>query len=334
MSNPALTYLVNDVVLETDVSEQMIEQHFTTLASWWINGEFEKLVAQGDEIIPVDIYDIRIVTYYLYSVWVVNNHQQFVDVIQVILRIFEKLYSEDDIAFKSSAENVKAIEDCTALLIKKIHKRLERFTPTLATVNEDPQQIVDQLMALMECLAPYTQLALTVKQLAEIKALYWPLIETVTHDADDANHNEINEVDSDEQQNVNDDVVTHPSTMGMVTWSHSLTLLMDKIALLEALVKRDQLYKAAVVVEDIQHELANFNPLLYLPQLFQGYTALKAQHISTFTHYIHSHNPHQWQALREHYTVDKKAFLGLSITPDQPEYADEREVSGMVYDDD
>jgi hypothetical protein len=93
------------------------------------------------------------------------------------------------------------------------------------------------------------------------------------------------------------------------TPSYPLQMLFKRIQLLHKLVEKQQDLKAAIVLNDIQAELENFNPLVYLPEYFISFAALRASNVSNLEPYFCEQESYQWQSLQQYYKTDMQAFL-------------------------
>ncbi|WP_299494626.1 type VI secretion system protein IglI family protein [uncultured Shewanella sp.] len=317
MPNSGLAHLISDIKIESDFSDILIEKNFQQFSGWWINGDFTRIIELGDEIIPTDAYDIRMTFYYLYSSWVtVENH-----CFENVLKVVEKLLIEYGNLPEANVVLASNLSDSIRLFLKKILKRLERFKPSLGTIQEDINDLYDRLERIKVTLEQYPELQVSCPFIEDIQAIYYPLLSAQGEEEEIKADGSAQSSMTPAIDSVNTQLINSQSVNIDGERSFPLAQLMEKIRLLEVLVQRDELYKGAVVVENIQYELANFNPLLYFPKVFSRYTAIKAQNSACFMKYIHAHEPNQWQALMENLSVDIDSFKALEITPEAPSNA-------------
>ena len=97
----------------------------------------------------------------------------------------------------------------------------------------------------------------------------------------------------------------------MVEGSHHLKILLKKLAAFESLVAARQFEKSAIVADDLNTIMANFDPKRYFPKLFSKYTLLRALHIGDITPYDQSKVTVEWQALQQLYEVDLEHFIAM-----------------------
>jgi hypothetical protein len=93
--------------------------------------------------------------------------------------------------------------------------------------------------------------------------------------------------------------------------SYHLTQLMRKIEAFATLLERGKLTPALIVAEDINATLAQFDPLLYFPQLFSRFIRLAAVHAGDLAKAAGDREAPPWKALRSLYQVDLEQFLAL-----------------------
>jgi hypothetical protein len=89
----------------------------------------------------------------------------------------------------------------------------------------------------------------------------------------------------------------------------SLDNLSRKLKIFEALIENDDYLKAAVVANDIDHLIENFDPLSYFPKLFAKYFSIFAKHVTALTEQYEKKDSLQVRALVKLYRTDLKMFL-------------------------
>jgi len=96
-----------------------------------------------------------------------------------------------------------------------------------------------------------------------------------------------------------------------VDGSYHLKILIDKLAMFEHLVQADKLNLAALVADDINAILTNFDPKVYFPQIFAKFSMLFALNIDELTIKKEQKKSIQWLALKELYKVDLNSFANF-----------------------
>jgi hypothetical protein len=91
--------------------------------------------------------------------------------------------------------------------------------------------------------------------------------------------------------------------------------LLEKLRAFETLIARNECGKAAIVAQDIQQTIANFDPRLFFPELFAGFfegLASRADELAAFGAQLEAPS---WSALTQLYRVDLEAFLRTGGKP-------------------
>lgn len=89
----------------------------------------------------------------------------------------------------------------------------------------------------------------------------------------------------------------------------SLDELSRKLKVFEDLIGKNDYLKAAVVANDIERMIENFDPLNYFPKLFSRYFSLFAKHVAALTDEFEKKETLQVKALEKLYRTDLQLFL-------------------------
>lgn len=89
----------------------------------------------------------------------------------------------------------------------------------------------------------------------------------------------------------------------------SLDSLSRKLKIFEALIEKNDYLKAAIVANDIDHLVENFDPLNYFPKLFAKYFSMFAKHVTALTEQYENKKSLQIKALERLYRTDLEMFL-------------------------
>ncbi|WP_226647862.1 type VI secretion system protein IglI family protein [Microbulbifer variabilis] len=315
MSNQTLEYLKDNIQLETCASKIILDEYFQSISSSWVNGNFLDIISHCDEILLNDTYDVRIVFYYLYSLWVESDSETHVDILSVIQKLLEEFTNEETDYLESDPVLAKYTCESISVFFKKLAKRLERFTPSVENFPLHAASIYEQLINLQELIGEDDRFSSAIQALESIVSIYFPLLDNKNEDIS-SEKNDIKN-DSESEENLANPVIDYAAPTGFANseCSYYLSELIDKIDVLKDLTKKGEDYKAAIVVEDIRITLANFDPLIYLPNLFKSYTAIIAEKAAVFSQYISEHDDNQWQALQQCYMVDRNGFRDMMVTP-------------------
>ena len=92
--------------------------------------------------------------------------------------------------------------------------------------------------------------------------------------------------------------------------SPELLSLLDKLDAFEALARRAEFRKAALVAADIQETIEHFDPREYFPELFSTFGSLVSEHVDSIAPYWEQRESVSWRMLQQFYQVDLAAFVG------------------------
>ncbi|MDP3278650.1 MAG: type VI secretion system protein IglI family protein [Deltaproteobacteria bacterium] len=92
-----------------------------------------------------------------------------------------------------------------------------------------------------------------------------------------------------------------------VSWA--LRELLDRMDAFDTLIEAGEPLRAAIVADDIQKQLAAFDPRRFLPALFSGHIARRVAHRAVLAE-ARQVSEDEWSELEQLYRVDLHAFVG------------------------
>jgi len=297
-----------------------IDPRFTDIATLVQEGRYEEASAQSEEILTEEIYDIRIMGYFIYGVFLEQGLGAMEDIFQAMA---EALGDNLD-AVGPLKNREKHIQTILNWLMKQLIKKLqyeeekkadlwdswlsdvssdqvqasldaaEGFGRELGSVlSDDAAPVLDGLTKVNEWLTNFQRL---VYQEPEV---------------------EPEEVVEEEEDELFDEPVEEPSPRAAVgnqepvsvEGSYPLQLLIRKIQAFDSLISDEKISRAALVADDINHIIENFDPRVYFPKLFSRFTLQYATHINGLSAFEEYKSSVEWQALQELYKVDLQSFV-------------------------
>lgn len=91
--------------------------------------------------------------------------------------------------------------------------------------------------------------------------------------------------------------------------SHPLRELIFKLSAFELLIRAGRFDRAAVLCDEVQAEVDNFDPRVYLPELFAAFGRLHAEHIVQLEAQREHRDSTRWRAYQQFYRVDPRGFV-------------------------
>jgi hypothetical protein len=181
MSHPYLKGFDHDELpLDPNLNFEQIEPHLSAVTSFWAAGRLEELVDYVKKLIDQQIYDIRLMSFYLYSLWEVDAFDCSMN--QALEALHHLIKQEDEVWFiKEQEENDKHAPDrldestrkqlkaSLNLFFNRVVQTLERFADQ--TENEEPTpceiiETTEQLADLLDQRFQFTDMVPLVQQIS------------------------------------------------------------------------------------------------------------------------------------------------------------------------
>lgn len=319
-------YINEDTEEIPETISNQVDDCFASMSSDWQGGNYLNIVESANKHPIYCLCDIRISAYYLYSLWVSQNDITS----ETVLTILTSILSHRQAPWRVSLPNQstksvnKVLSNSVTLLLRKITHHLEnpktqdriwQETPSRVlkslrtlhiTINEQLDTPIDELenvfASLQKCYSSLEQQALGKNN---EPASIPNVIENNTGTPTET----IKEQGTTENNIIDDSNLVNPM---LFKPSHALKQLFKHILLFQELVDQQAPLKAAVVLNDIQQELDNFNPLHYFPEYFTSFARLRAKHAANLEPLFEQQHSYQWKVLSECYKTNIHAFLTLN----------------------
>lgn len=305
-----------------------IDDCFGTMATFWQQGNYEHIVKQCDALPLYSLCDIRICVYYLYSLWLTQKNNPFSQSLVVLTKVIKHQHKNSILESdnKNCLTQSKILSNSLGLFFRKTLKLLESSSVRINPDDEDITLVLSALADLKQLMKAENIYfdedvnALRIKITRYFSNIQDQLDQALTDNSNIINaQSDLSEIEDEqsptsstrydrEHQQLIDVPPLNPS--------YPLQYLFKKIRALETLIENQQDLKAAIVLADIQTELDNFNPLVYLPEYFGGFAGLRAKHASQLEPYLSHHDSYQWQVLHDYYCADMAGFTAsTSVNP-------------------
>ncbi|MEQ8151707.1 MAG: type VI secretion system protein IglI family protein [Smithellaceae bacterium] len=278
-------------------------------------GDFQQAALQSREILTEKIYDIRIIGYYLYGHFAESGLAALEEIFTCLAEILRK-----NIAALGPARNrEKHIKNTLSWLFKTIsnnlvyetEKRTEIYSQWQASITpEQVQNILESGSGLQEAIA-------MLEVSSDITDVFTKILEWVQV-FQNVVHQEQNRDEEEQQLEVAKETVPQKEavktlndnfTIEGIEGSYHMKLLMRKLDAFDRLVEADKLALAAIVADDINNSISNFDPKLYFPGLFTRFYVQFAKNLNSLISYVQFKNSAAWATLQELYKVDIESFI-------------------------
>jgi hypothetical protein len=292
----------------------------TTLAQ---NGDYAGAASQAEEILEEGVYDIRIIVFYLYGLFIEQNPT----VLTTVFQCLDGLLTQNWEAVGPVVKREKHAQNSLNWLVKQLLKRLqyeesakgETWERWIVEAGSDEmQETLDAAAGLQRSLG--MALAEGSKPIMDglAKIIAWLRgFQQVAHRELESEPEPLQEDAAGPSLSQPVETAIPTSAMGSdaeapaVEGSYHLKVLIRKLQAFEQLIKEEKFPKAAIVASDINGILAGFDPKLYFPKLFARYSYLLATSITELAAYEDQKDTLEWHALEEYYKVDVDGFIEL-----------------------
>ncbi|TQV88493.1 type VI secretion system protein IglI family protein [Aliikangiella coralliicola] len=341
MSHSGLVCLQGLVERDPGIAEEYVEQAFLSMGSQWQVGNYDLIIERAEALFSQKVFDIRIVTYYLYSCWVVSPRAQLHQILNSLNTLLEQdcdVWLPLNITSRNceSKGTSDILLQCLKLLLKKVEQRIGQHSNEQEAFKSSCGLIVAEMNKLAAHLSNHFQLSELVYKIHEIRKNHFD--ELIEYDPESQSaENESQELNCEEhliESDSKNESTEKGTAQNCITrelnqnhaasqlechsrlelyCSHPLKKLIRKIELFDELISQKDLFKASIVNDDIQQEIDNFNPLHYLPSIFKRFAELRVVNEPLLSQHLAVRDTSYGQALREYYAVDMEGFFNLEL---------------------
>ncbi len=338
-----------------------IDPRFSDIAALVQGGKYREAAISSEEVLKEKIYDIRIIGYFLYGHFMERAITGLTD----IYLCLAALLSDNISALGPVRNREKHIQTILNWLVKQIMKTLQyeeerkkgiyntwisgvssdqvqealdasdRLRRILGPVLEDAAgPVLDGMMKINDWLVSFQRLVYREPEPEpEPKAEEEPAMEEIA----EAKEEIAPEFREEERERFFETAPeTEEKTTG-VEGSHYLKILMKKLEAFDTLISAQKYASAAIVADDINAIIANFDPRIYFPKLFIKFIRQHTANINNLVAYAEYKDSVVWQALQELYKIDLESFVDFdpgSIEMGAPGgYGGQDEYGGMPEDE-
>lgn len=328
----------------------VLDPRFVDIAGMIQDANFSGAAQQAQEIIEEEIYDIRIICYFLYGVF----NEQGPNALNGVFIILSGVLTRNWDAVGPTKNKEKQAKNSLNWFFKQINKTLENQEKKKEaewerwleqTSSDEIYQALDSAGQLKRHLpmalednasVALDQLAWTTGWMDSFYRLIYqeeaepeePKSEESEADDDDDTEeqgfnpgDEFEAPEDDREQSLDNGSEHIPQgaqfspgqggTLKSGQGSYLLQLLLRKMALFERLIKEDKNAGAALVAQDINRILADFDPQIYFPEIFSGFAGVYALNIEKILPFKECKSSAVWQAVEKFYHVDMDSFAKM-----------------------
>jgi len=309
-----------------------IDPRFVDITTLVQNGEYESAAYQAEEILKEGIYDIRIIGYFLYGVFLEDGVGRLKDVFDV----WKLLFTENWEAIGPLKRKEKHAQTILNWFMKQFLKKVEYEEKKNSPIwqqwvesvdSESVRESIESLQELrkvigmkledlaspiLDVIGKIDQWLRNFEQTVYKEPEEEEIEEEVAEEEEERELKEIEEAEKIEKEELSKETAPFVQYGGItIEGSYHLQELIKKLKAFEQLIEEEKFPRAAVVADDILEIISNFDPRKYFPSLFAKFFLLYTINIDQLSQYNEYKDTIEWQAMKDLYMVDIDAFVNF-----------------------
>jgi len=283
-------------------------------------GEYTEAARLSEIIITAGIYDVRLICYFLYGHWLEQGLFNFIEVIDCLNNLIIKNWDALGPINKREKVFEKSLEWMFRQILKKVQYEEAKDTPLWQDWKSDiTLDDIDEILRLSNLLrlsinhqfesnagnlidlwSKIEQWLRIFQQLQRQLIVPEPQLEVL---------DSIGAEDSNSELVVNAPVTESKNASFALESSYHMDLLIKKLAAFERLLEDGNFSKAALIAQDINQTVSNFDPKLYFPKVFEAFIRLQAINFEELNSYAYQSDEQHWQVMQDWLKVDLDSFI-------------------------
>ena len=333
--------LLKSFTVQENPGLSLADPRFNELTTHIQSGDFTEVASLAETIISEDIYDIRVICYFLFGIFLEHGTSGITEIFQSLHRIFDENWDAVGPVKNKEKQVVNSIKWLLKQLSRKIDYEEKKESPEWVrwqqiSGTEEIQEAIDLSETLQKALPDRLedQAAQLIDGISSVKTWLNSFLRLI--------YKPEPEPEPEPEEDAPEDVAEAPAaaapepvqqtTVQVDSGNYHMARLQKKIGAFETLIRREKFEQAALVAFDIDHIIENFDPRLYLPEIFSDFSLLYSMNIKEILRSKKYVNSSEWKALKELYKVDIDRFTGMDLDMD---FSDIQEEGGAPdYNDD
>lgn len=313
--------LMGDLPVDENPGLDSTDPRFDEIATLAQDGEYLPAATASESLIAEGVFDIRLICYFIYGYWL----EQRVAGLGVAIQCLDNVIGNNWEAIGPVAKREKSVQTGLSwmlkLMLKTIQYEQEKNTPEWeawqASVDSDQVgEILDAAESFRRHLA--FQLEDTAGPVLDLwsKLEEWLRnLQRLVYRAPEPEP-EPEQAEQDADGEAEDAAQAAGKSKGgfavagmPVEGSYHMNLLLTKLAAFERLIEEEKFPRAALVADDINQTIANFDPKLYFPAVFGGFVRLQAVNFGELAEYAEHRESPEWLAMQDWFRTDIDSFV-------------------------
>jgi hypothetical protein len=281
-------------------------------------GEYGEAARLSEEILTAGIYDVRLICYFLYGYFLEQGLVNLIEVVDSLNNIVIKNWDALGPINKREKVFEKSLEWLLKQLLKKIQyeesKNTDLWQEWKMDINADQINQIFQLGGVLR-LSLNHQFEDKAGALVDLwsKIDQWlRVFQQLECQPIEVQEETLDTLSIDEPipaKLFNAPVMTLTNTGLALESSYHMDVLLKKLAAFERLIEEEKFPRAALMAEDINQTVSNFDPKLYFPKVFETFVRLQALNFEQLATYTYQRDEQHWQIMQDWLKVDIDSFV-------------------------
>ncbi len=273
------------------------------------NEDFAQIVSQAEELFALEIYDIRIIGYYAYGAFVCSDYFALREVLEMLNNV---MYNWSAVGPEKKKE--KHLQTSVVWLLNNILSTLQyhqqKDDDTWARWQQSicEQEVKDTIYSLETLRNAMEEIVESSNKILELFSRLYTWLDELEFSVATEDVIEEQERVPDTQINTGEVVSVAPRAVTVET-SYHMQQLIRRLEAFTTLVDKGQMLQAALVADDISQTIENFDPTIYLPQVFCRYLKVLSANIDELADLWENKDTIGWQTMERLYKSDLDTFL-------------------------
>ena len=321
--------LLNTFTVQENPGLALTDPRFNELSTHIQNGDFKEVANLAETIIREEIYDVRVICYFLYGVFLEHGVAGMGDILDSLSQIFTENWDAVGPVRNKEKQAVNSIKWLLKQVNRKIDYEEKKESPEWiawqqGVDTETVQDDIDKCEALQKVLSQHLEdlASQLVDGISSLKSWLGSFARLIYKPEPEPEEEAVEEevVEPSVEQAVAEpsaQVSTAAAQPRMVVQgNYHLAQLHRKIAAFKSLIEKNKYEQASLVAFDIDNIIENFDPRLYFPEIFAEFSLMYSMNIKeilTSKNYV---NSAEWKSLKELYKVDIDRFESMDLDID------------------
>ena len=302
---------------------EIFDPRFDDIVGFIDKAEYMEAAQSVQAVIEEGIYDIRVIGYFLYGVFLEGGPATFGELSETLCNFLNDNFEKVGPSKNRQKQAQSSLRWFLAQIIKKMEYEEKRNssdwqswqqssnTDQIDSAIENTDKLRRSLTAnLEEHAGPLVELTSKISAIfSSFRELAQPVLEESEAVIEELKTEDV----VHEEQLPNSQVSSGQSFEPGSLVNAPLTELTLKIEAFKQLCKEGDFTRASIVSEDLEENINNFTPQDYFPQSFALYFATLAANSSELSSHWKERGSLSWKALDKLYQIDPESFLNLEI---------------------